>query len=340
MRSAEAVLVVALLGGCSNEPAFDDETTTGQPPGEAAAGTNPPKLDLGNDDGTTTDSGTDTDTDTTPPDLPPDGLPSECDQSILPAGIPLDCFDTIVEFAAQALPVTSDDDLAALCSRLRAATDYVIDHSSEEVSTPSGDLVWTLFKARMYMIIAETQFAADARPCGAGVGYLSLCAEPPSGLAGSAPLPALEDGPALLAAGVLAGEIPLDDPTQHAQFGFVFETDGDPANDWAPLPPFTSDFFGGTDTWYTAVYDPATGWTMTASRIESGAIVTFQSDARIVLEGATIYAIIPLTELGGDCPRGRFTAFAHGGDFGLEPPNVWSGDLEDPVDQPLLTTCR
>lgn len=100
------------------------------------------------------------------------------------------------------------------------------------------------------------------------------------------------------------------------------------------------DFFQGTDLWYEAIHDPAAGWSMRASRIVDGAIVPMDTDARIVVEGAAVYAIVPIAELGTDCPHARLTAFAHGGDFGLQPPYEWSGDTELPVDQPLIAACR
>lgn len=69
-------------------------------------------------------------------------------------------------------------------------------------------------------------------------------------------------------------------------------------------------------------------------------IVDVPTAARIVIEGAVIYAVVPLDELGGACPGARLTAFAHEGDYGLQPPYTWSGDNEPPVDQPLIVTCE
>ncbi|MEM7159362.1 MAG: hypothetical protein AAF799_41370 [Myxococcota bacterium] len=340
MRRWASVAAVSLCIGCTTDPKGEEDvdddfipmTTTATGTEGTGAG-NGPGSGPSAADTTTDDPATTGEPET----------PIECQDEVLPPGIPGSCLDAVLDFMASFGGVSSEEDLAALCSRVRAASDFVLLHSSEEVMTPSGDIDWTLFKGYLFAVIDEMEAAeaADARPCGEHDDLLTLCLEPFAGLVSGGPVAALGDGPALVVTGIMQGPIPMDDPDQHAQFGFVFETDGDASNDWQAQPPFTFDFFQGTDLWIQALYDPATGWSMEAARIEGGSsIVPYESGARIVIDGATVYAIVPMEELGGDCPRARLTAFAHGGDFGLQPPHTWSGDNELPIDQPMLVSCR
>lgn len=270
-------------------------------------------------------------------------VPVECQEGVLPPGFPEYCLEAVVDFVVALGAVSGEGDVGVWCERLRAASDFVLEHSSEEVTTPSGKVEWTMFKGYLFAVLQEVEAAAaaDVRPCGLLDGVQTLCSAAFSGLVSGPPAAALGDGPALVVTGIMQGPIPMNDPDQYAQFGFVFETDENPSNDWQAQPPFTNDFFQGTDLWIQATYDPATGWAMEAARIEGGSsIVPYESAARIVIDGETIYAIIPTEELGGDCPRARLTAFSHGGDFGLQPPYTWSGDNELPISQPMLVSCR
>ena len=47
---------------------------------------------------------------------------------------------------------------------------------------------------------------------------------------------------------------------------------------------------------------------------------------------------VPVDEMVAPWPRYRVTAFAHQGDFGLNPPYVWSGDVQPPVEEGLAAS--
>jgi hypothetical protein len=151
----------------------------------------------------------------------------------------------------------------------------------------------------------------------------------------------LPAGEVVVLAMILGAEVPLADATHHHQYAFVFDADGEAANDYVPAAEYPYDFFQGTDLWLSALYDPASGWRMEASSVlADGQIVAQFSWARIVVAGNTIFALVPRGELGNQaCPEHRMTAFTHLGDWGLQPPHVWMGDTEPPVDDGLEGTC-
>ena len=53
-------------------------------------------------------------------------------------------------------------------------------------------------------------------------------------------------------------DIPLNS-TRLITYGFVFDSDGDPSNNYVPHPSFPDDYFKDTDRWYTLEYVPLAG---------------------------------------------------------------------------------
>src|SRR5690606_18817381 len=125
----------------------------------------------------------------------------------------------------------------------------------------------------------------------------------------------------------------------HHQYAFVFDSDADPSNNYQASSQYPNDFFDNTDRWYVASYTPQQGWRIEVSNASGGTITPISSDARIVIDGAMMMLLVPADELASPCPPYRMTAFTHRGDYGLNPPYDWSGDVEPPVDMPLETTC-
>ena len=153
----------------------------------------------------------------------------------------------------------------------------------------------------------------------------------PSGTVASGP----GDGDYLVLAVVLADAPPGADPTWLMQYGFVFETDNDPTNDWAPIPAFPLDFFGGADLWIELLYDPATGWSVNISDIGPGNTVTprASSAAKVAVVGNILMAAIPVAEAGLPADLDfRGSAFKHQGSFLMGP---WNGDAWPPPPMPL-----
>ncbi|MCI0434210.1 MAG: Ig-like domain-containing protein [Gemmatimonadetes bacterium] len=179
------------------------------------------------------------------------------------------------------------------------------------------------------------QILNSVYPCGRNSqGAVTLC-----GSNGPAPLPA---GDYIMTYGVLHKPIPLSDPNNMYQYGFVFDSDGSPGNNFVPDPNFPGDFFGGggnqansTDFWVKVTGRPGINWEITAVDARNNNVRTVTTDARVIIDGATMFAIIPRSHFGVDAPRARFTAFRHGGSFGFD--GNYDADVQRPVNQPLYT---
>ena len=128
--------------------------------------------------------------------------------------------------------------------------------------------------------------------------------------------------------------IPLADDTWLIEYGFVFDADDDTGNNYEASPQFPNDFFQDTDRWYVARWT-GTQWQLDVSTAVDSNIQPAASNARVVISGNSIMAIIPAAEFESSCPDWRLTTFAHQGDYGINPPHNWSGRLEPPVDMGL-----
>ena len=145
---------------------------------------------------------------------------------------------------------------------------------------------------------------------------------------------------------VLNGDLPAT-PTDFLQYGFVFDSNNDPSDNFKPDPAFPNDFFQGTDYWYTLNGSPQTGWEFhamsaannqimgpaTGASLAALATSAIATVARLIVSGRTLILMIPRSELSAANPSVRFTAFRHTGDLGLG--GNWSGDVQRPVNQPL-----
>lgn len=125
---------------------------------------------------------------------------------------------------------------------------------------------------------------------------------------------------------------PIDtaDPTGLYQYGFVFDADGDTANNYQGSPAYPGDFWIGSDTWYELTYAPGVGYQVRVRDVRLGyADVT--SAARFVVQGRELALLVPRAELGAN-PSARISAFRHEGDWGLEG-GPWSADYLPPLGQ-------
>jgi hypothetical protein len=176
-----------------------------------------------------------------------------------------------------------------------------------------------------YQITADGADALNTKyPCGQHANGITHCVL-------TNPLTA---GTYVIVFGIMHGNIPLADGGNLYQYGFVFDRDNDPANNYVPPPQFANDFFKGTDQWYQAQYNPrSTGFSFGARRVSNNSSQIFPTTARLILNGATWFLIVPASEFSVPDPMVRFTAFRHTGNFGLT--GDWDGDVQRPVDQPL-----
>jgi len=206
------------------------------------------------------------------------------------------------------------------------------DHSAPSVGAAIAALAHTeLIGSFVFRAVFTAQQIADAFgntdfPEGAGEHGFTVVANTPLDP---------QAGDHLVAIARFGGDVPLADPGRFYQYGFVFDADGNPNNNFEPVQGFENDFFGGTDRWYSLEYAPGDGWTLTVSDARDNQVTEVASAARAIIRDDTILLLVPLSEFGDKTPAYRLTAFCHGGDFGLEPPHDWSGDLQDPVDEPL-----
>jgi hypothetical protein len=133
--------------------------------------------------------------------------------------------------------------------------------------------------------------------------------------------PAVRDMPAgttLVVAMEVDADIAVASSDQAYRYSIVFDTDGDPANDWVYVDPFEWDYFQGADRWYQAVYDPSFGWNIEVTQLTADGSIPAEaapSAARAVIEGPWIVWFIPVEELGGAPAPFRVSAFAHDGTF-------------------------
>ncbi len=165
-------------------------------------------------------------------------------------------------------------------------------------------------------------FDNTAFPCGAGQAALTVCP------AASAPV---ADGGFVVVAATLDGPVPLGHDTHLYSYGFAF--DSDPAAGLVPAPEFPNDFFAGAERFYSADYDPATGWSLRTGAADASGTHDVASSARVLIRNDALVLLVPAAELSGPNPAFRVSTFRHEGDLGVGANNVWSGDVQPAVDE-------
>ncbi|MBK6696020.1 MAG: hypothetical protein IPG50_27995 [Myxococcales bacterium] len=180
------------------------------------------------------------------------------------------------------------------------------------------------------MDAAEHQkaFGNTIFPCGDGVFGRTFCGTNAASTGA---------GDWLYASAIFGDEISLSDPNYHFQYAFVFDQDDNTSNNYPATPPYTADFFAGTDRWYEVGYTPAGGWQFkTRNANATSQITAFASAARFILAGNIMTLAVPKSEFASATPKMRATAFRHRGDYGLKPPYEYIADTHPAVGQPLL----
>ena len=86
------------------------------------------------------------------------------------------------------------------------------------------------------------------------------------------PMPA---GTVYALAAIMKADIPPANPDRHYVYSAVFDSDGDPANDFQWNPPFDWDYFQGTDRWYQVIWDANLGaWSVAVAQLDGGVVLT------------------------------------------------------------------
>jgi hypothetical protein len=169
----------------------------------------------------------------------------------------------------------------------------------------------------------EQLFGSTDFPCGEGSYGLTMCPEDA----------VQETGSYYLVAAEFSDDVPYADVLYYYQIGFVFDSDGDPSNNYQPAPSWPADFFKDTDRWYVAEYAPGSGWTMSVSN--AGSYAPAASGARIIINGTAVVLVLPASEIPSSQASFRITAFRHDGSYGMSG-GFWNADLSTAVDQPML----
>ena len=165
-------------------------------------------------------------------------------------------------------------------------------------------------------------------PCGMGPNGFTLC---------PTTVGAMPAGDYFVLSNVFEGAIPLSDPSNYYQYGFVFDADAILTNNYQPSAPYLNDFFKDTDRWYTADYSPMTrAWTLKVVDARGGTFTTVtNSSSRIVMQGNSLTLVVPRSEFTSMDPGYRLSAFRHTGNYGTMPPYDYDGSLSPPVSEGL-----
>lgn len=201
-------------------------------------------------------------------------------------------------------------------------TEASTNASTFGLSTSIQEAPWTLLTGSLSAL-----YYFSVLSCGANDWGLTVC-----------PTPATRppEGDFVMLSMVMGGAVPLADPTNRYVYAFVFDSDGVSANNYRAPPNYPSDFYDDTDRWYEASWTPGGSWVLTAKTARGGAIMQVPTAARMVLSGDTLFFLAPRSEFDVAKPKWRFTAFRHKGDYGINPPYDWNGDVEPPVGRPLF----
>ena len=164
-------------------------------------------------------------------------------------------------------------------------------------------------------------------PVGPGPNGLTLMSDFPGGM---------PEGPYLVAWQCCVDPIPLDAQGKFFQYALVLDRDLDTTNNYVPTPPFDTDPFTGTDTWFINQYEPFGGWRFSTTDARTFPPNLLFTGARAILSDQVQMFVIPVQDIGSPTEIGiRLTTFSHEGDFGFSG-GPWSADQSLPVSSPLV----
>jgi len=121
-------------------------------------------------------------------------------------------------------------------------------------------------------------------------------------------------------------EGPVGEGARSFTYGLAFDDDGDESDNYQFAPPFTADFFRNTEHWYRLQIDEDGTRTMWADSARDGTLGYPRFSSALVIEtGNAIVWVIPRSEIPGDQPAFRATAFHNNGEPGDVPDPAKSG---------------
>jgi hypothetical protein len=158
----------------------------------------------------------------------------------------------------------------------------------------------------------QTAFGNTIFPCDTELeGRMTICPQ------GALPMP---QGEIIMLGMLLAEEVALADPDNSYFYAVVFDSDGDPANNYQIFEPYNWDFLQGGDREYMLGWHPDTAeWTLTRWDTSQGFSALLPgSAARAVIDGRLVVFFIPVDEFEVSNPGYRLTTFGSGGTFEAE----------------------
>jgi hypothetical protein len=118
-----------------------------------------------------------------------------------------------------------------------------------------------------------------------------------------------------------SGPIPVNGDGQEYVYSAVFESNGDPSDDWQFQGQFDWDFFQGADRWYQLFIHGDGSKEISVSQTLGPLL---PSGVRALIFEDMILWIIPSSELPADTPLGQVSSFVHDGTFN---PATGGGDV-------------
>lgn len=215
------------------------------------------------------------------------------------------------------------------------------------VVDPDGGISWSIFNSNgerfdrsqlvaswvAHMVLTQpwldAAFNRSSFPCGAVTDEFRVTCP-----LGAGPL---TEGEYFIVGAQLAGQIADGDAA--FTYGLAFDDDADESDNYQFSPPFDSDFFRNTEHWYRLHIAADGTRSMWADGIRDGIPGVARASSAAVIEwGDTLIWVIPRSEVPGDTPAYRVTAFHNRGEPGAVPiPDNSGGDVSgETVTEPLI----
>ncbi len=109
----------------------------------------------------------------------------------------------------------------------------------------------------------------------------------------------------------------------------------EPTNNFVPQPHLVNDVANGTDRLFELMSAGAQ-WDLVISKLDGGQPQAALRAARIVAMDNLIALVVSADAFESPEPAFRLNVFSHQGDFGMDPPHNWAGDVEPPVSKGLF----
>jgi hypothetical protein len=124
-------------------------------------------------------------------------------------------------------------------------------------------------------------------------------------------------------------DVPIDDISADFQYAIVWDSDGDPSNNWVGQGIFDADLFNGTDKWLQLRKQIGLTAELTMSETDGSNVTTVESEAGAFVNGNAAVFMVPYSEFLSRnlFAAARTTTFLNiDGNFGVGNDDGWSSD--------------